>query len=760
MRTYTGVLVLTMALLTGPPRAQAQVRQDINSILGPDQTLLVNAMMDYIDAGVVQQHCNMSMITGDNIHSDWDFLPFHRTYLEGMEDYLWSLGPPYRDWVPLPKWDPNTPTPFPFRVVDPDCGSFTCDFGAAATCLNPHNWDPQQLLPPHLQLTVQPGPLNDLCDFNTSPTFPDPSNGGDCCPNGLSRRIEWPYHDNVHIVMRDPPPAGGLFGVMGNFRSPAAPIFWLWHAYVDDIWKRWEMNCPVVALPTVDLYMKDTPKVVESERDRGEEPNIDNGPMWVSEDIWVRRDEVGGVQFLDQEHQDPDHYTMGGTNRVYVRVRNRGSTASAPGIPLNLYWAKAATALSWDSFWNGSITTPALMGEQIDVPHSLPSIPAGGSWIEVFEWNAPDPAIYGAVGTDPIFWANEPWHFCLLARVVDGLPMPETSDLNGNVKNNNNIIWKNLSVVNITGNIVGNPWPDDKIFGASVMTGDAWGNGGTFDLVFKNPSTYKGNPITEEAEVRVTLDAPLWSLLEAGGMQMENMRVSREERFQLIVTGNPAKLKNITYPPGRRYLAHVSFNFLAKKLSGQPEFDYDMVQEKNGAAVGGERYHIIVPGRPGFYADAGPDKNISPSTATDLSANGIGEPAIYNWYDPDGNLIHTGSDLSVSPEISTKYKLEVIAETDGVKDYDEVEVKVKEHEITNIAPNPTIGTTLVHYRLTNATSAYLVLTMPYSGVNNQYILNVAGDQTTLNLDALPPGVYTLILVVNGLQKDVRTLTVL
>ena len=753
---------MTMALLTGPPRAQAQVRIDINSLSEPNQILLVDAMMDYIDSVIVQQHCNMSMITGYDIHSDWDFLPFHRTYLEGMEDYLWSLGLPYRDWVPLPAWSPNTPTPGPFRVVDPDCGSFTCDFGATATCLNPHNWDPQQLLPPHLQLTVQPGPLNDLCDFNMSPTFPDPSNAGACCPNGLSRRIEWPYHDNIHIVMRDPAPAGPPYGVMGNFRSPAAPIFWLWHAYVDDLWKRWEMNCPVVALRTVDLYMKDTPKVVESERDRGEEPNIDNGPMWVSEDIWVRTDIDDGI--LIQEHENPDHYTMGGTNFVYVRVRNRGSVASTAGAPLNLYWSKAATALSWPLHWDGTLTTPLLMGAPVPgSPHLLPSIPAGASHIEIFEWNAPDPQWYAdAFVTDPgSFLADEPWHFCLLARVEDGLPMPETADLNGNVKNNNNIIWKNISVIDITGNIVGDPWPDDKVIGASVLVGDAWGNGGVFALEFKNPDRYKGNPITAEAQVRVTLDQSLWAAWEAGGGVLENMVISREDRYQLLVTGSPARLKNIAIPPGERYLAHVSFNFLVKQMSGQPKFDYDMIQrDAGGKAVGGERYHIIVPGRPGFYADAGPDRNISPSTSTGLSATAIGEAAIYNWYDPSGNLIQTGPDLSVSPVISTKYKLEVIAETDGVKDYDEVEVKVKEHEITNIAPNPTIGTTLVHYRLTNATSAYLVLTMPYSGVNNQYILNVAGDQTTLNLDALPPGVYTLRLMVNGQQKDVKNLTVL
>ncbi len=47
-------------------------------------------------------------------------------------------------------------------------------------------------------------------------------------------------------------------------------------------------------------------------------------------------------------------------------------------------------------------------------------------------------------------------------------------------------------------------------------------------------------------------------------------------------------------------------------------------------------------------------------------------------YDQSGNLIYSGKDFTVSPEITEKYKLEVIAELDGVKDYDEVEVKVKE----------------------------------------------------------------------------------
>lgn len=772
MRSLTQVLMLTLALMIVAPPTQAQVRSDINDpnlFTSAQRTELFDLMIQYIDGPVLEEHCVMTMITGVMIHGDFDFLPFHRTYLEGMEDFLISQGHP--EFVPLPKWDPSTPAPTEFQFggpnsdgIDPDCSSFTCDpQHLSASCSWPIDWNPNVSLPAFLDLPVVAGPYNDLCDWPMNPITPTAPGLPDCCADGLSRVIEGQgpnpvnsgYHNSVHGIMG---------GVMGNFRSPAAPIFWLWHAYVDDIWKRWEEFCPSSTTAAVDLYMKDTPKEVESERDRGEEPNIDNDPMWLSEDIWVRRQNDG---IANQENENPDHFTTPGlTNYIYVRVRNRGYAPSTGTEKITLNWAKAATALSWPSHWDGSITAPALMGDQIAV-HTLPVIQPGSSHIEVFQWNAPDPAIYAAVGTDPIFWANEPWHFCLLARIETspsapfGMSFPETADLNGNVNKNNNIVWKNISVIDIAGLSGGGGWEDDKLVGASVLVGDAWGQDGRFNLVFKDPDHFKGNPVTAEAEVRVTLDEPLWEAWQNGGGKMSNLAISREDRHQLIVTGSPAILKNIKFPPGKRYLADVSFNFLAEQMSGQPIFDYDFIQtDRYGKAVGGERYHVIVPGREVFHADAGPDKAISPNATADLSAYTIGEAAIYNWYDPQGELIYTGTDLTVSPEVTSKYKLEVIAESDGVKDYDEVEVKIKEHEVISIAPNPTTGNTLVSYRLTNANSAYLMLTMPYSGVNNQYILDVQSDHVQLNVDDLPPGTYSLILVVDGVASDVDQITVL
>jgi hypothetical protein len=101
--------------------------------------------------------------------------------------------------------------------------------------------------------------------------------------------------------------------------------------------------------------MKDTPG------DTGVEPNPDAGPMYISQDIWVRRDPIPGYQpapFMADPawltaiaplHQNPEYRDPKGgkPNYVYVRVRNRGSTASSGTERLRVYWAKASTGLAW-----------------------------------------------------------------------------------------------------------------------------------------------------------------------------------------------------------------------------------------------------------------------------------------------------------------------------------------------------------------------------------------------------------------------------
>jgi hypothetical protein len=739
----------------------AQVRPNITSFSPAQRTQLATLMQQYITPQVIEYHCIMTMGI-DDIHSDFNFLPFHRVYIEKMEDWL-MLQPNGAQFVPLPYWNPALAggLPIELRVVDPDCSAANCMNGdPSSICTQTINWNPGNTLPQNLSLPVVPGLNNDICDHLMKPLLPMLDNNTFGSPkftgDGLSRRIETPWHNSVHQTME---------GVMLSFRSPALPAFFLWHAYVDDVWKSWECNCTQSGMiGSSDLYSKDNNFVVQKERDRGQEPNIDLGPMWESKDIWVRKQNDG---FTNQTHENPEYYALPSNfNYVYVRVRNRGCVPNVAGANLNLNWAKAGTALAWPNHWNGSITSPALMGNLISTK-PIPVIQPGKSAIIEFAWQPPNPATYASIGTNPMFWANEPWHFCLLARIVspnDPMTFTETSDLNSNVRNNNNIVWKNISVVDeTTTNSVnsGGEIKDDLLVGATIIGGDAWGTGGLYDFEFTDPTVYQGNPVTAEAEIKITLDELLWVKWANGGFQGTNIEIVREEKHQIIVKGNKGSIKNLLFAPNERGLLHVSFNFLVKKLSGQPEFDYRVIQRKSlsNEIVGGETYHIKIKGREGFYANAGNDLLVSQHDNINLNANDIGEPAIYNWYDSDGNLIYTGKDFSVSAEITEKYKLEVIALADGVKDYDEIEIKVKDAEIVAMSPNPASTSATITYKIVNASSAYLILTRPYSGQQNQYIVNTSLNSTSINVSSLTSGVYSVILVCDGVAKDVKSLII-
>lgn len=186
---------------------------------------------------------------------------------------------------------------------------------------------------------------------------------------------------------------------------------------------------------TADLWSQNTSV------DIGDEPDAASAAMWLSDDIWVRCQDDG---IVNQEHQNPEFRAGGAPNWVYVRVRNRGCAAAASGDAL-LYWAKASTALSWPAPWDGSVTSPALMGGQIGTSPSGNVAPRGFAILK-FPWSPPDPADYASFGADQS-------HFCLLSRIVTsasapfGMTIAEGSDLNANVRNNNNIAWKNITVV-------------------------------------------------------------------------------------------------------------------------------------------------------------------------------------------------------------------------------------------------------------------------------------------------------------------------
>lgn len=207
-----------------------------------------------------------------------------------------------------------------------------------------------------------------------------------------------------------------------------------------------------------DVWMQDTPA------DRADEPNTQSERLYRSNDVWVRHTSDG---FEHQQHQNPVYRMMGDRrNYVYVRVRCDGCVGDESGT-LKLYWAKASAALGWPEPWDGSVTSPALMGDVVD---SKPTgtVEAGEHTILEFPWEPPNPADYASFGGDR-------GHFCLLARIETestdpfGMTFPEGSNLSENVRNNNNVVWKNVHVMSETasggrtGSVIVGGVPEEEI---------------------------------------------------------------------------------------------------------------------------------------------------------------------------------------------------------------------------------------------------------------------------------------------------------
>lgn len=160
-----------------------------------------------------------------------------------------------------------------------------------------------------------------------------------------------------------------------------------------------------------------------------------------------------------------------------------------------------------------------------------------------------------------------------------------------------------------------------------------------------------------------------------------------------------------------------------------------------------------------FGADGGSDDAISEGSSTTLNAATIGESAYYNWYDEEGNLIYSGNSLTVTPEITTKYKLEVIAMSDGFASYDTVTVKIKDCEIQSITPNPATTQITVQYKAENISSGYLVITHPSGTPNDNFILNLNQNTKVINTSNYAAGNYNLILICDGQVRDTKVLNI-
>jgi hypothetical protein len=242
-----------------------------------------------------------------------------------------------------------------------------------------------------------------------------------------------------------------------------------------------------------DVWMRDTWDDTGAEPD----PKTNAQSMWRSPYIWVRN--AKDVNLIQQHrHENP---IFGQPNWVYVKLHNGGDTAATG--KLEVYYANASAGLTWPSNWT-------LLGDS-----AVNQFAAHSSQVVELNW----PTLPGS------------GHYCLIARWVsesDPMTHAETAKIGTNVRNNNNIVWRNVNIV------AGSPDQSEEVaFEVRPPDGD-------YDrmIIRLGPTADEMNGsflIYGSASLR--LDGPLFMAWRSGGMLGNGVEL--QEDNTILIT-NPA----------------------------------------------------------------------------------------------------------------------------------------------------------------------------------------------------------------------------
>lgn len=500
----------------------------------------------------------------------------------------------------------------------------------------------------------------------------------------------------------------------------------------------------------LDLYIKDRPEDLGVSGGYHWQADRDNSP-----DIWVRNQSNGEY---NHTHQDPE-YTNGSPVYVYVRVRNKSCVVSSGDEELALYWSKASSWASWPDNWDGS--SPQI-GNQVDVL-TIPVLEPGEEVIMEFEWNILNPGIF------------DTWSSCLLARIensaVDGITV-YPDKLNDDVYFNNNIAWKNVSVIDMIpgivdpGGLTGLGFDHKYQVGRTIYVGNPTSTTATYGYTL-SAQDYDGNNLSDIAEISVLFDEDGWAHFSPYfDGRADGVRITGEREITVAVGDCTVVASPIICPPNTRFPIHIGVNFLTENQhlvtrEGLP-LDFRQYDAVTGEILGGEHFTFNRTPRDLFSANGGGDIQIElyDSAGFDFTGTFISEPAEYRWYSSEGELLSSTNALHHTITGSTTLIYEVTAHADGYKDYDEVNVTVIPHWINSVSPNPANDMITVSYQSGRATSTQLVLTNIISNESTIYDVDNATDGSTMiSVASLVPGNYDVILVCDGQIWDTEKLVV-
>jgi len=542
----------------------------------------------------------------------------------------------------------------------------------------------------------------------------------------------------------------------------------------------------------LDLFSKD------NWFDTGTEPNpmtelphnSTNKLPYLSTDIWVRRSQGVGNRI----HENPEHSSTNNPaqlNYVYVSVRNRGCQASQPDDSVYLHWAKASTALTYPQHWYGNLNLPGgnnpKAGDIIGGIKIDPPIQPGEERVFEFTWNPPSPNEYS--------FNDEPWHFCLLSRIESNTdPITDYSDIGQFVVNNNNVAWKNLTVIDSVAGIVVND--DDECItdlfalrSAAIGVGNFTPQAETYNLSFSVPTEEAAQPVTQNGTVLISLAEGLYNKWVQGGRQGTGFTelnphngilttligstplhdiLFGTHRIVFEVNSLNVQFKNITLQAGENYTAAAMVLYPATEVSAQKDFNYDAIQRvaSTNHLVGGVRYQMYKPNCPALAMGAGANQTVNLGCEATLAATNQQLCGTYEWTNQFGNVVSREATFTARPLQTSTYNLKAVS-PEGCVSNSQVTVNVNNQLCSpqtpvscfndvSIYPNPSSSNTLTINLQSeiNVQASITIRNVLFGNIVKQVNTLVSTGQNTIPIDIsnIVKGLYQVrITCPNNLQ---------
>lgn len=481
--------------------------------------------------------------------------------------------------------------------------------------------------------------------------------------------------------------------------------------------------------------------ISNSKNDYGFEPDYKSPVVTNSSDIWVRNQPDG---FINQQHQDLEYVNDQTPVYVYVKVTNRSCETTTGNDQLKLYWAKGGLFQEWDDTWIGQNPQYNMdTGGVIDT-QNIPVLSSGEIVILEFPWFPGNPSEY-----NPHLF-TKPWMFCFLARIEsldDPMTETETAYPSVNTRENNNIAYKNTTVIDVS------QFPKK----GSILAGNLGGEESIISDIHFFTIDDENNNLWEEAEVYVELDDVLWANWIGSGAAATETEIVDEENHIILVRNN-SRLQNIPFASNETGILTVGVNFLIDEVEEQESYELqiEQIHSVEQFNMGGFTY-VFERNAEREEFDAEGERERS-NNVTTLKATTINEPATYNWYNQNGELVHSGEQLTVTDPIAQEYKLEVIANSDGHKDYTTVNSECP-FKLESISPNPASNQIQVCYQTQGANSSYISITSTQTAISNNHIISNAQDDIQIDVSGYSLGTYVVTLVCDGQVIESKNLVI-